>query len=166
LIILWLLTSGGAADAALPLGFTIAQDLPNLVNNATLIVEGEVVAIKIGRSAGEGTASLQFDDVYIKINNLIKGEEKKEIIIEQVHISEDTLSSAGPAYLKNERYILFLRPGEPGRYVTIPQGRYLLEDGKVIPTQPGPVADRMQGRNAKKFTAEITAIVHGNAGNR
>lgn len=152
---------GGQVSPARPPG-PIAQDLPSLVQAAPLIIVGKVVGIQPGRTAGEGEARLQFNDVQMSVERRLKGGPPAPLVVEQVAIAGRVLSpEVGPPYQRGERYLLFLRPGEPGRHITIPQGRYLLKEGSVHPTEPGPAADKVKGMDEAKFIEEIAAIVQG-----
>jgi hypothetical protein len=123
---------------------------------------GKVEAIRPGRTAGEGEARLQFNDVQITVEKTLKGEPPIPLVVEQVAIAGRVLSpEVGPPYQRGERYVLFLRPGEPTRYITIPQGRYQLKGGTVHTTEVGPVADKMKGMAEAKFIEEILATVRG-----
>lgn len=151
---------GGGSVSAVPPPGPIYQDLPSLVQAAPLIIVGKVVGIQPGRVAGEGEARLQFNDVQMGVERRLKGEPPAPLVVEQVAIAGRVLSpEVGPPYQRGERYLLFLRPGEPGRHITIPQGRYLLKGGTVHPIIPGPVADKLKGIEEAKLTEEITAIV-------
>jgi len=138
----------------------IQQDLAGLVRAAPLIVVGKVADIQPGRVAGSGEGRLQFNDVRVTVERRLKGEPPAALILEQVDMTGRTFIGLGPAYKTGERYMLFLRPGEGDRYITIPQGRYLLRWwGGVRPTQAGPVADKLKGMGESKFIEEIGAIV-------
>ncbi len=138
----------------------IQQDLAGLVRAAPLIVVGRVADIQPGRSAGSGEGRLQFNDVRVTVEKRLKGEPPAALIVEQVDMTGRVFIGLGPAYKTGERYVLFLRRGEGNRYITIPQGRYLLRWwGGVRPTQAGPVADKTKGMGESKFIEEIAAIV-------
>lgn len=140
----------------------IHQDLASLVQAAPLIIVGKVVDIQLGRIAGEGEAQLQFNDVHVGVERLLKGEPPDPLIVEQVAVAGQVLTPAvGPPYKRGERYVLFLRKGEGRRHITITQGRYLLQGGTVHPTEPGLAADKMKGMDEAKLIEEIAAIVQG-----
>ncbi|MGH7428430.1 MAG: hypothetical protein ACREJ4_08780 [Candidatus Methylomirabilaceae bacterium] len=138
----------------------IQQDLAGLVRAAPLIVVGRIADIQPGRVAGSGEGRLQFNDVRLTVERRLKGEPPATLIVEQVDMTGRVFIGLGPAYKSGERYVLFLRRGEGDRYITIPQGRYLLRWwGGVRPTQAGPVADKVNGMGESKFIEEIAAIV-------
>lgn len=155
---------GRSVFAAPPQSITddddIQQDLAGLVRAAPLIVVGRVADIQPGRTAGSGEGRLQFNDVRVTVEKRLKGEPPAALIVEQVDMTGRTFFGLGPAYKTGERYALFLRRGEGHRYITIPQGRYLLRWwGGVRPTQAGPVADKMKGMEESKFIEEIAAML-------
>lgn len=138
----------------------IQQDLAGLVRTAPLIIVGRVADIQPGRTAGSGEGRLQFNDVRVTVERRLKGEPPADLIVEQVDMAGRVFIGLGPAYKIGERYVLFLRRGEGNRYITIPQGRYLLRWwGGVRPTEAGPVADKVKGIGESKFIEEIGAIV-------
>ena len=151
---------GGTVSATRPPGRPIAQDLASLVQTAPLVLVGRVVDVQLGRVAGQGEARLQFNDVQVRMEKPLKGKPAAVIIVELVAAPRgEVLLGIGPPYRRGERYLLFLRPGEAPRYIAIHQGRYLLKDVRVWPTQAGPVADSAKGKATAKFIAEIEAIV-------
>jgi len=138
----------------------IQQNLAGLVRAAPLIVVGRVADIQPGRTAGSGEGRLQFNDVRVTVERRLKGEPPADLIVEQVDMTGRTFFGVGPAYKTGERDVLFLRRGEGHRYITIPQGRYLLSWwGGVRPTQAGPVADKTKGMRESTFIEQIAAMV-------
>lgn len=153
--------AGGRAVAAPPPG-PVAQDLPDLVRMAPLVVVGKVVEVRAGRVAGSGEGRLQFNDVHVSVERRLKGDPPATIVIEQVAPTGRAFSSeVGPPYKPGERDVLFLRPGEGHRYVVLPQGRYRLERGTVHPIGPGSVAEKARGVDEVRFLGEIEAIAQG-----
>lgn len=147
---------GGALKvlAAPPPPLRMDQDLPNLVKAATLIIVGKVIDVKPGRVAGEGDGRLDFEDARIRVEKRLKGEAPAEVIVELVSQKRRVVihPQIGPPYQPDERYVLFLTPGEGGRYVALlPRGRFFLEGGRV-----GPL-DMDEG----KFIQEIEGLVRG-----
>ena len=139
----------------LPPGF-VAQSLSSLVQGASLIVVGEVTDIRAGRTAGAGEGLLQFNDVQVNVERQLKGAETAAVVVEQLDTGGRPVSSeVGSPYRKDERYVLFLSPGEGDRHVTIIQGRYLLRGGRVLPTQPGLVSDNVKGMKEAEFIEGI-----------
>jgi hypothetical protein len=160
------LTAGGAGAsglvAAAPPPGAVAQDLPELVRAAPLVVVGRVVEVRAGRSAGSGEGRLQFNDVHISVERRLKGDPPATIVVEQAAPAGRAVSSeVGPAYQPGERDVLFLREGEGHRHVVLPQGRYRLERGTVQPIGPGPVAERARGIDEARFVGEIEAVAQG-----
>lgn len=153
--------AGGLVAAAPPPG-AVAQDLPELVRAAPLVVVGTVVEVRAGRSAGSGEGRLQFNDVHISVERRLKGDPPATIVVEQAAPAGRAVSSeVGPAYQPGERDVLFLREGEGHRHVVLPQGRYRLERGTVQPIRPGPVAERARGVDEARFAGEIEALAQG-----
>jgi hypothetical protein len=154
------LTAGGAAVAAAPPPGAVAQDLPEFVQAASLVVVGRVAEVRAGRSAGSGEGRLHFNDVHISVERRLKGDPPATIVVEQVAPAGRVVSSeVGPPYKLGERDVLFMREGEGHRYVVLPQGRYRLERGTVHPIGPGPVAERARGVDQARFVGEIEAVV-------
>ena len=140
--------------AAPPPPFQMGQDLPNLVQRASLIIVGKVVDVKAGRVAGEGEARLEFDDVRVSVEKRLKGEAPAEVVVELVSQKRRVVifPQIGPPYKPDERYVLFLTPGEGGRFVAIvPRGRLFLEGGRVGPLD----------MDEAKFIEEIQTLVRG-----
>lgn len=153
--------AGGRAAAAPPPG-AVAQNLPELVRTAPLVVVGRVDEVRAGRSAGSGEARLQFNDVHVTVERGLKGELPATIVLEQVATAGRAVSSeVGPPYKSGERYVLFLGPGQNSRYVVLPQGRYRLERGTVRPIGPGLVAEQARGLDEARFVGEIEAVAQG-----
>lgn len=150
---------GGHWSYAAPPPGPIYQDLPALVAATPLIIVGKVVDIRAGRIAGSGEGRLQFNDVRVSVERQLKGKPGASVIVEQVDMSGRIVLGAGPAYKTGERYVLFLRPGEGHRYITIPQGRYLLVGGSVRPIDVGPAVETIKGKTEVRFIEEIEAIV-------
>jgi hypothetical protein len=153
--------SAGAAGrvAAAPPPGAVAQDLPELVRVASLVVVGRVVEVRAGRSAGSGEGRLQFNDVHINVERRLKGDPRATIVVEQVAPAGRVVSSeVGTPYKPGERDVLFMREGEGHRHVVLPQGRYRLEGGTVYPIGPGPVAERARGVDESRFLGEIEAV--------
>lgn len=123
------------ACAAPPPPFRSDQDLSGLVQSATLIVVGKVTDVRPGRTAGEGEARLEFKDARVQVEKRLKGEAPPEIVVELVSQERRIIISPhlGPPYEPGERYVLFLMPGEGGRYVAVPRGRFFLQGGRVGP---------------------------------
>lgn len=143
-----------------PAPFPVAQDLPSLVRDAPTIIVGRVTGIQAGRTAGEGEGQFRFNDVRITVEKRLKGKVSAEVIVEQLAKAGPTVTSeVGRPYEPGQRYVLFLRPGEGVRYIASTQGRYLLRDGAVQPTEPGPVADKVKGMNEAKFIAGVEDIL-------
>ena len=152
--------SNGKHVSPTPAPFPIAKDLPSLVQAAPLVIVGKIEGIQRGRTAGEGEAQLQFKDVQVRVEKRLKGEAQTEVLVEQLAVAGRTVTSeVGPAYEPGARYVLFLRPGEGNRYITLTQGRYLLRRGRVHPTEPGLVADKLKDMDETKFIEKIEAIV-------
>jgi hypothetical protein len=150
--------TGGRVAAAPPPGAG-AEDLPELVQAASLVVIGRVVEVRTGRSAGSGEGRLQFNDVHISVERRLKGNPPATIVVEQVAPAGRVASSeVGPPYKPGERDVLFMREGEGHRHVVLPQGRYRLDRGTVHPIGPGPVAERAQGVDEARFVGEIEAV--------
>ena len=138
----------------------IAKDLPSLVKASALIIVGEVVDVRQGRTAGEGEARLQFQDVHLRVERRLKGEAPAVVVVEQLpSVGPTVTSEVGPPFQREDRYLLFLRPGEGTRYIPITQGRYFLREGRTTPTEPGLVADRVSGMTEAEFVQEIDGIV-------
>ena len=156
------LTAGSAAMAAAPPPGAVAQDLPEFVQAASLVVVGRVVEVRAGRSAGSGEGRLYFNDVHISVERRLKGDPPATIVVEQVAPAGRVVSSeVGPPYKPGERDVLFMREGEGHRHVVLPQGRYRLEGGTVHPIEPGPVAERARDVDEAKFVGEIEAVAQG-----
>lgn len=152
--------SNGKHVSPTPAPFPLARDLSSLVQSVPLIIVGRVAGVQPGRTAGEGETRLQFNDVQVSVEKWLKGDTPTEVLVEQLAIAGRTVTSeVGPAYKPGERYVLFLRPGEGNRYITVTQGRYLLRRGRVHPTEPGLVADKMKGMDEAKFVEKIEALV-------
>lgn len=153
-------SGGGKRVYAAPPPGLIVQDLLTLVGATPVIIVGKVVGIQTGRTSGEGDARLKFNDVRMSVERRLKGEMPPTVIVEQLAAAGRTVTSeVGPPYKRGERYLLFLRPGEDGRYISVTQGRYLLTKGAVHPTEPGLVADKFKGMDESSFIEEIEAIV-------
>ena len=144
--------------AAPPPGAPIVSDLTGLVRAAPLIIVGRVIEIKPGREAGEGEALLRFNDIRIEVEQRLKGQSEATVVVEQVDMTGRIVPDLGPPYRAGERYVLFLQPGEPSRFITIRQGRYRLDDQKAKSLQIGPVADRLEGKPEAELIKEITAL--------
>src|SRR2546426_8019399 len=145
------LTAGSAGTAArvaaAPPPGAIAEDLPELVHAASLVVVGRVVEVRAGRSAGSGEGRLQFNDVHISVERRLKGEPPATIVVEQVASAGRVVSSeVGPPYNPGERDVLFMRGGEGHRHVVLPQGRYRLARGPAQATGAGAGAGRARRR--------------------
>jgi hypothetical protein len=152
---------GGRVAAAPPPG-AVAQDLPELVRVASLVVVGRVVEVRAGRSAGSGEGRLRFNDVHISVERRLKGDPPATIVVEQVAPAGRVVGSeVGPLYEPGERDVLFMREGEGHRHVVLPQGRYRLEGGTVRPIGPGPVAESARGVDEALFLGEIEAVARG-----
>lgn len=143
-----------------PAPLPIAKDLPSLLEAVPLVIVGKVVGIQAGRMVGEGDMELQFNDVRVSVEERLKGDAGVEVLVEQLAVSGRAASAeVGPPYRPGERYVLFLRPGEGGRYVSATQGRYSLRSGQVRPTEPGPVADKVRNMSEATFIREIKAVL-------
>ena len=147
------------AVAAPPPGTPIVSDLAGLVRAAPLIIIGRVIKITPGRKAGKGEAQLQFNDCRVQVEQRLKGQSEPIVVVEQVDMSGRIVLNLGPPYRTGERYVLFLQPGEPGRFITIPQGRYRLHDRKVQALRLGPVADSLDGKPEAEFVQAIADVV-------
>jgi hypothetical protein len=153
--------TGGWVAAAPPPGAG-GEDLPELVQAASLVVVGRVLEVRAGRSAGSGEGRLQFNDVYISVERRLKGNPPATIVVEQVAPAGRVVSSeVGPQYKPGERDVLFMREGEGHRHVVLAQGRYRLERGTVHPIGPGPVAERARGVDEARFIGELEAVAAG-----
>ncbi len=158
--------TNSAQVSTTPPPFPIVKDLPSLVQNAEIVIVGKVNLVRPGRSAGEGETQLQFNDVLIKVEKRIKGEPAADVVVEQLSLERRGVTSeVGPAYEPGQRYVLFLHPGEGNRYVPIPQGRYFLRGGRVYPTEPGLVADKLKGWDEDRFIGVLEATVKGSESN-
>ncbi len=151
--------SGTNVAAAPPPGAPILFSLADLVKAAPLIVVGRVAEITPGREAGEGIAHLKFNDVRIEVEKHLKGEAKTSLVVELVDMTKRIVPELGPPYRVGERYVLFLQPGESPRFVTVGQGRYLLQGQQAHALNIGPVADRLEGKPEAEFIEEIVALV-------
>lgn len=150
---------GREAIAARP-PLPIHQDLQSLVQATPLILVGQVAGIQPGRVAGSGEGRLQFNDVRVTVEKRLKGNPAAEIIVEQVDMSRRIFTSeVGPPYKRGERYLLLLQRGEGDRYITVIQGRYLLQRGVVEPLDPGPAADPAKGKDEASFIKAIEDIL-------
>src|SRR5712691_4306368 len=151
---------GGPTASSTPPPGPIAQDLPSLVQAAPLIIVGKVAEIQAGRTAGLGNAKMQFNDVRVSVEKRLKGGSPSAVVVEQADTTGRVFTSeVGPAYKVGERYVLFLRPGEGDRHVTVTQGRYLLSRGSITPVESGPAGDSVKGMDEGKFIQAIEAIV-------
>src|SRR5688572_30688388 len=74
---------GGRVAATPPPG-AVAENLPELVRVASLVIVGRVVEVRAGRSAGSGEGRLQFNDVHISVERRLKGDPPATIVVEQV----------------------------------------------------------------------------------
>jgi hypothetical protein len=100
--------------------------------------------------------------VQIQIESPLKGGVSGELTVEQLSLEGGVISpEVGPEYEEGERYVLFLTQGEGERYVTVSQGRYLIENGQIRSLQPGIVADEVNGMDAQQFIDQIEGIVIG-----
>ena len=151
--------SGTYVAAAPPPGAPIVSSLTDLVKAAPLIIVGRVAEITPGREAGEGAGQLKFNDVRIEVEKPLKGEATTSVVVELVDMTKSIVPELGPPYRVGERYVLFLQPGESPRFVTVGQGRYLLQDQQVRALNIGPVADRLEGKPEAEFIEEIVALV-------
>src|SRR3989442_11264565 len=159
----WSAGTGGRVAAAPPPG-AVAQDLPELVQAASLVVVGRVVEVRAGRSAGSGEGRLQFNDVHISVERRLKGNPPATIVVEQVAPAGRVVSSeVGPPYEPGERDVLFMREGEGHRHVVFPQGRYRLGRGPAHPIGPGPRAEGAPDLAQARLVGEDQARAHGNA---
>ena len=130
--------AGGRVAAAPPPG-AVAQDLPELVHTASLVVVGRVVEVRAGRSAGSGEGRLQFNDVHISVERRLKGDPPATIVVEQVAPAGRVVSSeVGPPYKPGERDVLFMREGEGHRYVVLPGAAIGLSAAPCIRSGRGP----------------------------
>ena len=152
----------GVSFSASPPPGPIPQTLADLVRGASLIIVVEVVDIRPGRVAGPAEDRLQFKDVRVRLEKRLMGDPPATVVVEQVAMKGNAfVSEVGPPYKRGERYVLFLSPGEGARYITAFQGRYLLKARRVRQTQPGLVADKLEGMSEAKLVQEIEAIVKG-----
>lgn len=140
--------------------FPVAEHLRSLVQSAPTIIIGRVADIKQGRTAGPPEERLQFRDVRVVVERILKGEIPTDtVLLEQVDPEGRVILGGFKPYRLGERYALLVRAGEGGHYVALPQGRYGLRGGSVHSTQPGPVSDKVDGMDEDAFIAEIEAIV-------
>ena len=101
---------------------------------------------------------MRFNDIHIEVEQRLKGQSEATVIVEQVDMTGRIVPNLGPPYRTGERYVLFLQPGEPSRFITTPQGRYRLDNQKAQSLQIGPVADRLEGKPEAEFIKEITDL--------
>jgi hypothetical protein len=135
------------------------ENLRDLVEESELIVVAEVAEVKPGRSVQTREETLQFNDVTLTVEQVLKGEETASVTVEQLETGGRPVSAeVGPPYQEGQRYVLFLQPGEGDRQVTVPQGRFLLEGGEVEPTQPGDIAQEVEGMKEAQFIREIQQL--------
>jgi hypothetical protein len=154
------LTMGCSAPStnALPPGPPV-ENLQDLVEESELIVVAQVSEVKPGRTVETREERLQFNDVTLEVEQVLQGEETASVTGEQLDTEGKPVSAeVGPPYKKGQRYVLFLQPGEGDRQVALPQGRFLLEEGEVEPTQPGDVAQEVKGMKEAEFIQEIQRL--------
>lgn len=143
-----------------PPPFSLVRDIPELVRSVPIIIVGKVTGIQPGRISGSGDSRLGFTDVRIRVEKSLKGSSPPKVAVEQVSgAGKKFTSEAGPPYYKGQRYLLFLRPGEGGNYIPIPQGRFFLEKGKIIPVGPGILADKVKGMSEARMIEKIKSVI-------
>jgi len=151
----------GATSTTRPPGPAV-RDLTDLVHTSMLIIVGQIVDIQPGRSVSQQETRLQFNDVQTHLERLLKGVASGVVVVEQLDtVGRPVSSEIGPPYRKGERYVLFLGQGEGYRYIAKPQGRFLLKESRVYPTEPGPVAEQVRGTEEIKFIQQIESVIHG-----
>jgi hypothetical protein len=149
---------GAPSTDALPPGPAV-ETLQDLVDGSELIVVAQVSEVKPGRTVETQEEELQFNDVILEVEQMLKGEANDSVTVEQLDAEGKPVSAeVGDPYDEGQRYVLFLQPGEGDRQVTLPQGRFLLEGGEVKPTQPGDVAQEVEGMKEAQFIQQIQEL--------
>ncbi|MGI9039030.1 MAG: hypothetical protein ACR2GQ_09220 [Gemmatimonadota bacterium] len=139
----------------------IAEGARALIESAPLIVTAEVADVATGRT----TEGLAFEDVRLAIARTLKGPIRETVTIEQANPGGRVLGA--PSFATGEKYLLLLRPSrtEAERHVPVPQGIYVLRNGRAEAMQPGPVADAWDGALVDDLLAEIGSIVNASSRN-
>lgn len=148
-----------------------------LVENAVVVAEAEVVAIEAGdplvsldpSDPGGAASEIPTLEVTFATISEIDGEIASTFTVEKTG-SEYRHLEGDPAYVIGERYVLFLRPkaDDPSLWlVTSPDGRILLED--TAPADPAPesaalfiegeVKEEFEGATLAEIADEITEAV-------
>lgn len=125
-----------------------------LVASAPLIVVADVREITPGRT----TEGLAFEDVHLDVTRRLKGSTGGALVLEQA--APEGRSLGAPRFQPGDRHLLLLRPSRShaGRHVPVHQGRYRIEDGRVVAAQPGPVADAWDGAALEDVLRQIRAV--------
>jgi len=135
---------------------SVPENLHDLIRRSELVVVAEVQSIKKGRRIKIEENILQFEDIRLKIRQVVKGERIESIVVERASIRPRRASSEiGPEYKMRESYLLFLVKGDNNRHVVINQGRYLLQKAVVRSTQPGNVSELIDGESIQTLIKKI-----------
>ncbi len=164
-LVLLLLGVSACKDAQPESSPPLPGPMRNLVNQAPVILLGQVEDLSPGRVAGPPEDQLLFQNVRIGVDRLLKGRGVGEsIVVEQVDPSGRVVLGVR-TYSQEERYVLFVRPSESegGIHVVLRQGRYLVEGETVRSTEPGPVANQVNGMQLDDFLAEVARHVGSEA---
>lgn len=127
-----------------------------VVNNAPIAVHGTIVEIKEGPSFEEESAfhspdeALGSQTIGIQVNEVYFGEAPDRFVLE--HVGNDRLWLSGdPPYVLGEQYIFFVKQVPDGRFINpSPDGRILIDQGRVRPVMEGPIGRSLRGRPASE----------------
>jgi hypothetical protein len=137
----------------------LQKDLPSLVAATPVIVVGAITKVEAGRVAAVGEDRLEFNDISIRIERLLRGKLSDPFVLEQVaHVEKVVTPGIGPPYRVGERYLLFLQPGEGRRFIPVAQGRFRIENGGLVPLDSGPAADALKGMSEEQVLKNIASM--------
>ncbi len=117
------------------------SNIDDLVSDSfvDLIVVGmidRVVEITKTKEAetSQGPVYVYFTDFNFRIESVLKGTDRKEIVIHQTGAESGGQINEDPLFGPGERYLLFLHEFAPGKSFVVggPEGRYRIIDGKVF----------------------------------
>ncbi len=136
-----------------------------LAKDAELIVAGTVDKNMGSTELGPGLVSTQF---VFNVEEVVKGsllQGANSIVVQQTGgtVDRQTIEVRDdPLFQIGDKYVLFLREFEPGKYVTIggPQGRFVIRAGlvysmPVLDSPPGADLSAISGKDLADFLNEI-----------
>ncbi|MCX5995918.1 MAG: hypothetical protein NTV59_07995 [Chloroflexi bacterium] len=141
------------------------DDFEEITATADLVVVGNIDRVVAEMSEG-GTPGTEFS---FDVDSVLKGEQVTQIVICQLGAAGELEAYDDPLFSSGERYILFLREGEPGKYYVLggPQGRFMIV-GNLVFSMDNVLLDRVyvgalevNGLPKEAFIDSISEIVAG-----